>query len=83
MGPRACLGAHRVGCRRKEEHMGWFDNFWRRRQKPATETDRDTADARASEKKSDKDEADRLEEEAFRNRTEEVIREGRIPPGTG
>ena len=65
--------------------MGWLDNLWRRRQGRTTESGRDKAEARASDEKpsSEVDEADRLEEEAFRNRTGEVIREGRIPPGTG
>jgi hypothetical protein len=65
--------------------MGWFDNLWRRRQGPAPETEGDEAEAQAGEVKpsSEEDEADLLEEEAFRNRTDEVIRQGRIPPGTG
>ena len=65
--------------------MGWLDNLWRRRQGQTTETDEDTAKARASEgeKRTDKDEADILEEDAHRFRDEEIFREPRIPPGTG
>jgi hypothetical protein len=63
--------------------MGWFDNLWRRRQGRTTETERDTAEARAAEpKEGDENVADELEEEAFRLRTEEIYREPRIPPGT-
>jgi hypothetical protein len=64
--------------------MGWLDNLWRRRQGPATETERDTAEARRAEEKIDETaEADLLEEDAHRFRDEEIYREPRIPPGTG
>jgi hypothetical protein len=64
--------------------MGWLDNLWRRRQGRTTETERDTAEARTVEPKLDESEAaDLLEEEAHRNRDEEIFREPRIPPGTG
>jgi hypothetical protein len=64
--------------------MGWLDNLSRRRQGQATETDQDTAKARASEgeRRPDKEEADILEEDAHRFRDEEIFREPRIPPGT-
>jgi hypothetical protein len=63
--------------------MGWFDNLRRRRQDPATETDRETVSESEKKPQSAEEEADLLEEEAFRNRTDEVIRQGPIPPGTG
>jgi hypothetical protein len=65
--------------------MGWLDNLWRRRQGRTTESDRDKAEARASDEKpsSEVDEADLLEEDAHRFRDEEIFREPRIPPGTG
>jgi hypothetical protein len=65
--------------------MGWLDNLWRRRQGQTTESDRDKAEARASEEKprSEVEEADLLEEDAHRFRDEEIFREPRIPPGTG
>ena len=63
--------------------MGWFDNLRRRRQDPATEADRETAPESEKKPQSAEEEADLLEEEAFRNRTDEVIRQGPIPPGTG
>jgi hypothetical protein len=64
--------------------MGWLDNLWRRRQGRTTENERDTAEARAKESKPDEtSEADLLEEEAHRNRDDEIFREPRIPPGTG
>jgi hypothetical protein len=64
--------------------MGWLDNLWRRRQGRTTETPRDTAEAQAEQKRSDRgDVADELEEEAHRLRDEEIYREPRIPPGTG
>jgi hypothetical protein len=64
--------------------MGWLDNLWRRRQGRTTETERDTAEARAGEPKLDEtEEADLLEEDAHRFRDEEIYREPRIPPGTG
>ena len=63
--------------------MGWFDNLWRRRQDPATETDRKPTAEGEEKALSAEEEADLLEEEAFRNRTDEVTRQGPIPPGTG
>jgi hypothetical protein len=68
--------------------MGWLDNLWRRRQGRTTETPRETAEARAAEQEVDKplseaDEAELREDLAHEHRDEEVIREPRIPPGTG
>jgi hypothetical protein len=64
--------------------MGWLDNLWRRRQGRTTETPRDTAEAQAKQRRSDREDvADELEEEAHRLRDEEIYREPRIPPGTG
>jgi hypothetical protein len=68
--------------------MGWFDNLWRRRQGRTTETPRETAAARAAQREADKplseaDEADVREELAHQHRDEQVLREPRIPPGTG
>ena len=68
--------------------MGWFDNLWRRRQgNDSTETERDTAEARASVREArrpetETDRADELEERAHQNRDDEIFREPRIPPGT-
>jgi hypothetical protein len=63
--------------------MGWLDNIWRRRQGRTTETPQDTARIREREKHDDRASADELEERAHENRTDEVFREPRIPPGTG
>ena len=65
--------------------MGWLDNLWRRRQSGATDTEQQRAEARGEEeeRRSQREEADVLEEEAHRHRDEEIFREGRIPPGTG
>jgi hypothetical protein len=65
--------------------MGWLDNLWRRRQGQAADTERDRAEARTEDdnRVSRREEADALEEEAHRQRDEEVFREPRIPPGTG
>jgi hypothetical protein len=64
--------------------MGWLDNLWRRRQESTTDAERDAAEARANEARhDDTDEADLLEEQAHRNRDDEIFREPRIPPGTG
>ena len=64
--------------------MGWLDNLWRRRQGRTTSTDEDMAEARkAQAKQEDRAIADELEEEAHRQRDEEIFREPRKPPGTG
>jgi hypothetical protein len=64
--------------------MGWLDNLWRRRQESTTDAERDAAEARENELKDDDTaEADILEEDAHRFRDEEILREPRIPPGTG
>jgi hypothetical protein len=68
--------------------MGWLDNLWRRRQRRTTETTRETAEARAAQGEADKplsgaDEADVREELAHEHRDEELLRERRLPPGTG
>jgi hypothetical protein len=64
--------------------MGWFDNLWRRRQDRTT--DDKEAMVTAHERQSGGGEAevaDKLEEEAHAQRDEQIMREPRIPPGTG
>lgn len=61
--------------------MGWLDNLWRRRQGRTTETPRDTTAAREAERP--ESDADALEEEAHQARDENVLREPRLPHGTG
>ena len=65
--------------------MGWLDNLWRRRQGGTTDSEHDRAETRTEEddRRSQREEADALEEEAHRHRDEEIFREPRIPPGTG
>ena len=68
--------------------MGWLDNLLRRRQGRTTETAEDTSRARAADREAarplaDADEADAREELAHEHRDEEIIREPRLPPGTG
>ena len=65
--------------------MGWLDNLWRRRQDPTTYPERERAEVHTDEeaRRDEKAVADALEEEAHRNRDEEIFREPRIPPGTG
>lgn len=65
--------------------MGWLDNLWRRRQGRTTETPRDTAAAREAEREAARPTpaADALEEEAHEERDENILREPRVPPGTG
>jgi hypothetical protein len=65
--------------------MGWLDNLWRRRQDPTTDTERERTEAHTDEetRRDEREVADALEEEAHRNRDEEIFREPRIPPGTG
>jgi hypothetical protein len=64
--------------------MGWLDNLWRRRQDRTT--DDKEAMVKAHERQSGEGEAevaDELEEEAHAQRDEQIMREPRIPPGTG
>jgi hypothetical protein len=65
--------------------MGWFDNLWRRRQGRTTETPRDTASARAAagEEERPRSEADALEDDVAAEREDVIMREPRLPPGTG
>jgi hypothetical protein len=64
--------------------MGWFDNLWRRRQGSATVDKEQMVEAHQSQgAESETEVADQLEEEAHAARDEQVMREPRIPPGTG
>jgi len=64
--------------------MGWFDNLWRRRQGSATDDEEQLAEARERQgAESETEVADELEEEAHAARDEQIMREPRIPPGTG
>jgi hypothetical protein len=64
--------------------MGWFDNLWRRSQRSATgdkEKMVETHEGQAGEPEGEL--ADELEKEAHAYRDEQLVREPRIPPGTG
>lgn len=64
--------------------MGWLDNLWRRRQGRTT-SDKEAV-VRAHEEQvgaGEAETADELEEQAHQNRDEQILREPRIPPGTG
>ena len=64
--------------------MGWFDNLWRRRQGSATDDKEQMVEAHESQgAESETEVADELEEESHAARDEQVMREPRIPPGTG
>ena len=64
--------------------MGWLDNLWRRRQGRTTSSEEDMAEARGAQQSVDeRSTADEMEEEAHRQRDEEIFREPRKPPGTG
>lgn len=64
--------------------MGWLDNLWRRRRGRATETPEDRAHVRAEERDIEPESpAAEVEERAHEERNEELLREPRVPPGTG
>jgi hypothetical protein len=64
--------------------MGWLDNLWRRRQGPATDDTKEMVEAHEQQSgEAGRDEADELEEEAHEQRDEQIMREPRLPPGTG
>jgi hypothetical protein len=64
--------------------MGWLDNLWRRRQGPTTSDKEAMVDAHEHQtRESERETADALEEQAHENRDEQILREPRIPPGTG
>jgi hypothetical protein len=62
--------------------MGWLDNLWRR-QSPATDDKQQAVEAHKAQSESEPSLPDELEEEAHENRDEQIMREPRIPPGTG
>jgi hypothetical protein len=64
--------------------MGWLDNLWRRRQGRTTDDKEEMVQAHEQQSgEADRDEADALEEEAHEQRDEQIMREPRLPPGTG
>jgi hypothetical protein len=64
--------------------MGWLDNLWRRRQGRTTSDEESMVRAHENQSgEGEQDTADALEEQAHENRDEQVLREPRIPPGTG
>jgi hypothetical protein len=64
--------------------MGWFDNLWRRRQGSATDDKEEMVEAHERQgAESETEVADELEEESHAARDEQLMREPRIPPGTG
>lgn len=64
--------------------MGWLDNLWRRRRARTTETPRDTAAVRESRSlDASKSAADELEDDVAEERDDVIMREPRLPPGTG